>query len=231
MCRPWLKCYPTQTTQMLKVQTYRNTQIDTDVLRSSTLFALRGWQRWESIKGNAAWWGGRLLSLVFILTQRKVKKAACDRREDWCAKTPHSPALSPSLFLLPIRRSGIPQSEQRLILSPPRDRACCSHIGWDETFREGLLGSSIVQGQWDWYWWRWQDGDVGIGRTDWTWERCEQVRQRWKSRLSPWDRRDWPAVSFQTPWAQRPPLGPVGVTSGQVVLRRIDPLSPNADWY
>lgn len=31
---PWLKRYPTQTTQMLKVQTYRNVQIDTDVLRS-----------------------------------------------------------------------------------------------------------------------------------------------------------------------------------------------------
>lgn len=51
MCRPWLKCYPTQTTQMLKVQTYRNIQIDTDVLRSSSLFGRRGRLRWESIKG------------------------------------------------------------------------------------------------------------------------------------------------------------------------------------
>ena len=67
---------------MLKVQTYRNIQIDTDVLRSSTLFGRRGWLRWESIKGTRRDRGGRLLSLVFILTQHQVKKAACDRRED-----------------------------------------------------------------------------------------------------------------------------------------------------
>lgn len=65
---------------MLKVQTYRNVQIDTDVRRSSTLFGRGGWLQWESIKGmhRDQGEGGRLLSLVFILTQRKVQKAACD---------------------------------------------------------------------------------------------------------------------------------------------------------
>lgn len=151
MCRPWLKCYPTQTTQMLKVQTYRNIQIDTDVLRSSSMFVRRGWLRWESIKGMLCDRGGRLLSLVFILTQHKVKKAACDRKEDWCAEYPPPPPPAPLflLFLLPplgIWPSGIPQSE-RLILSPPRDRPCFSHrVIWD--FQRGS-GGRIVQGRWD----------------------------------------------------------------------------------
>lgn len=65
---------------MLKVQAYRNVQIDTDVQRSSTLFGRGVRLRWESIKGMHCDQGerDRLLSLVFILTQRKVKKAACD---------------------------------------------------------------------------------------------------------------------------------------------------------
>lgn len=87
-------------------------------------------------KGNALWSGGRLLYFVVILTQHKVKKAACNWREDWCAKCP------PPFSLLPpfgIWRSGIPQRERRLILSTPRDRACFSHrVIWD--FQRGSGG-------------------------------------------------------------------------------------------
>lgn len=205
MCRAWLKCYPTQTTQMLKVQTYRNIQIDTDVLRSSALFGRRGWLRWESIKGMLWDRGGRLLSLVFILTQHKVKKAACDRREDWCPEYPPQPR-TPLLLLplfLPIWPSGIPQSEQRLILSPPRDIGLVFHIGWYETFREGLV---VGMGEYC-------AGVVGLVLVEMTGWWCGdrqgwlELREKWKTetemekqRRAPWDWRDWTAASFQPSW-------------------------------
>lgn len=144
-------------------------EIDTDVMRSSTLLGRRGWLRRESIKGRDGRGeevgAGGLLSFVFILTQRKVKKAACDWREDWCGKQP--PPLR-------VRRSGNPQREQRLILSPDGDKACFSHrVIWDY---EGYCAGPVRL-----YWCRWQDGDVGIGSTDWSWgkkKKKKMERQR-----------------------------------------------------
>lgn len=211
MCRPWLKCYPTQTTQMLKSQTYRDIQIDTDVLCSSTLSGRRGWLQWESIKGMLCDWGGRLLSLVFILTQHKVQKAACDRREDWCAEYPPPASFPPpSSGYLTVRDS----TERADWFSPHPEIGLVFHIGWYETFREGLA----------WGVWVYCAGAVGLvlvemtgwwcgDRQDWL-----ELRKKWKTetemeKQSPasWDLRDWPTVSFQPSWAQRR-------QSGQLVL-------------
>lgn len=232
MRRPWLKCYPTQATQMLKVQTYRNAQIDTDVSRFCALFGCRGWLLRESIKGMLCDRGGRLLSLVFILTQHKVKKAACDQREDWCAEYP--PSLS---SLHPIWPSGIPQSEQRLILSPLRDIGLVFHTGRYETFREGLAVGAVGWGE--------SCAEmVGLVLVEMAGRWCGdrqgwlELREKWKTetemekpRPALRDWRDWTAASFQPSCAQRLHSGQAGVAFGQVVLKRIDLLSSNADWY
>lgn len=204
MCRPWLKCYPTQTTQMLKVQTYRNIQIDTDVLRSSSMFVRRGWLRWESIKGMLCDRGGRLLSLVFILTQHKVKKAACDRKEDWCAEYPPPPlppySSSSSSLLLVSDRQGFHRA--RDWFSPHPEIGHVFHIGWYETFREGLggelcRGGGIVLVEMT----RWWCGD----RQDWLElrKKCKTETEMEKQRHAPWDWRDWPAASIQPSRAER----------------------------
>lgn len=136
MCRPWLKCYPTQTTQMLKVQTYRNIQIDTDVLCSSTLLGRRGWLRWESIKGMLCDRGvGFCISCLSWLST-KSKGSMRPKGRLMCQIPPPHPFLSPPSWYLTVRDS----TERAEIDSLPHTEiGLVFHIGWYETFREVLV--------------------------------------------------------------------------------------------
>lgn len=195
-----------------------------------------GWLRWESIKGMHRDRGGRLLSLVFILTQRKVKKAACDRREDWCAEYPPPPFPLPYLT---VRDS----TERAEIDSLPtqRYRACFSHrVIWDFQRRSGGCGGDVEGRRAGGY----CAGEVGLVLVEMTGWWCGdrqgwlELREKWKTetemekqRPSLWDWRDRTAASFQAAARPETPLRPPGVASGWLVHRRIDQLSPNADWY
>ena len=159
----------------------------------SAVFRTQGVAAGGIDKGNALWsgQGGAFVFSVYPDSAQSQKGSMWPKGRLMCWIHP------PFFFFLPVLlpplgiwRSGIPQSEQRLIPTPPTHTSSnpeiglVFHIGWYETFRGGLGETGrggIVLGRWDWYWWRWQDGDVGIGRTDWSWERSEKLRQRWKS--------------------------------------------------
>lgn len=229
MCRPWLKCYPTQTTQMLKVQTYRNIQIDTDVLCSSTLLGHRGWLRWESIKGMLCDWGGRLFVFCCYPDSAQSQKGSMQPKGRLMCQIPPSPFF----FLSPlgIWRSGIPQSEQRLILPPPRDRACFSRrVIWD--FQRGsggegrgghcAVGLVLVEMT------GWWCGD----RQDWL-ELRKKCKTETDGKAGACSLRLKGLARCLIPTILSPEttLWPTGVAFGQVALVRIDLLSSNADWY
>lgn len=119
--------------------------------RCSTPFGRRGWLRLGNRYGECSVIGGGekswLLSFVFMLTQHKVKKAACDRREDWCAEQPTLLSPLPPLYLT-VRDS----TERAEIDSLPtqRYRACFSHgVIWDServwrTGRDGMGSVGLV---------------------------------------------------------------------------------------
>lgn len=187
MRRPWLKCHPTQTTQMLKVQTYRNVQIDTDVPRAATLFWTRRAAAVEIDNGDAPW--SVIVFSVYPDSAQSQKGSMClqGRLMHWLPPYP-TRSHSSSLRLVCGGSQGFRGARRDWFPPPTRPEiGLVFHMGWYETLRDGLVGGAgegagIVQGQWDWYRRRWQDGDVGIARTDWSWDRSEKPRRRWKGR-------------------------------------------------
>lgn len=212
----------------------------------SAVFRTQGVAAGGIDKGNALWSGRwRLLSLVFILTQHKVKKAACDRREDWCAEYTPPPPFFLLVLLPPLGISdgqGFHRASRDWFPPPlqPRDRACFSHrVIWD--FQRGSGGDGEGEGGMG----RYCAGAVGLvlvemtgwwcgDRQDWL-----ELRKKWKTetemeKLAAGSLRlkGFAALLHSNhPGAQRLLADRLLFASGQVVLRRIDPPSSNADWY